>query len=270
MCVRVRTLWRVGGAGQDKVTLPPALTYQWGANGALLPLTPLTAQAPPTISPAGPIGNPVGGNSFSIWQPGVAAYGSYALPSQGPPEAPLTYAAAPNLYLWYSQFGAWSPEGRYLLTSAFSGGRVAVPNQPAPTAATLAKAHAATLPVLSTRDATLGSLFSPTSPGTGDLATLQFVAWSSDGHLAAVLTDDEFSQQAGADVTHPAVTVSVSATAHALASLKPQTNFPSATDNILGHQNIWLQWSPDGKHLLLLDNRIGTLTIWNPASLPLT
>ena len=250
----------------SSVTLPPALSYQWGANGALLPQEPLNTTTPPTTPPAGAVGNPTGSSQFSIWQPGVAAPGSYpdhaVGTSNGPPP---TYLVAPNLYLWYSRFGAWSPDGRYLLTSGFLGGRVAPAKQPAPTQETLAKADAGALPVLPARDAVLDDLLSPTNPAVASAYTLQFVAWQPSGVEVAVVADDEYNRQGGADVAHPIVTLYDGATARHLAQLQPQENLqPTTGDNILTHQNIWLQWSPEGKHLLLLDNNVGTLTIWTP------
>jgi hypothetical protein len=37
---------------------------------------------------------------------------------------------------------------------------------------------------------------------------------------------------------------------------------------LISVQSVWLKWSPDGSHLLLLDAAIGTLTIWGPGMLP--
>ena len=52
------------------LTLPPALSYEWETDGTLLPLQPLSTStaAPAVAAPAvpAPVGNPIGGKTFSI------------------------------------------------------------------------------------------------------------------------------------------------------------------------------------------------------------
>src|SRR5262249_52276847 len=50
------------------LSLPPALAYQWGKNGALVPVTLLTHTTVPGASPLDLVGNPDGSRTFSIWQ----------------------------------------------------------------------------------------------------------------------------------------------------------------------------------------------------------
>ncbi|MFI5272131.1 MAG: hypothetical protein ACHQ4H_03750 [Ktedonobacterales bacterium] len=41
-----------------------------------------------------------------------------------------------------------------------------------------------------------------------------------------------------------------------------------AMDYTTGSPSGFLRWSPDGRHLLVLDPPLGTLTIFGPANLP--
>ncbi len=53
------------------VNIPPALTYHWGTNGMLVPEIS-SASAGLSASLLGPVGNPDGDASFTLWQPGSA------------------------------------------------------------------------------------------------------------------------------------------------------------------------------------------------------
>lgn len=257
------------------VTLPPALGYQWDDNGAIAPQTPLNTRGPPATSDHPVVGNPAAG-TFSLWQPGVAAPALYPLLSSGVASAPPEYVVAPNVYMWYSDFAAWSPDGRYLLTSGFEEARIAVPQLTQPSSSALTAAQVASIPVASARDAALSSIYgimsafeSSVTPKPGVYPAPQSVAWQPDGRMAAAVPDVAgIVREIGGGIGAPPVTIYDSTTGNTTTTLQAQPNSDAATENSLTHQDIWLQWSPDGKHLLLLDNTIGTLTIWNPAALP--
>jgi hypothetical protein len=88
------------------LSVPAALAYHWGANGALTPDSRLADQTLPASSSVGPIGNPDGGPSFSIWQPGVLStmWGG----NSSPRGSRLSTT-------WKTSFAAWSPDGRSLV-----------------------------------------------------------------------------------------------------------------------------------------------------------
>ena len=46
--------------------LPPALAYRWGGSGTLVPETRLASTTAPVAPPLAPVGNPLGGASFTI------------------------------------------------------------------------------------------------------------------------------------------------------------------------------------------------------------
>src|SRR5262249_48834397 len=93
----------VASGNQIFATLPLALDYHWGDAGdptPPLPGTRLPADLAQPI-PIGPVGNPDGDPTFTIWQPGEAAL----LP-------PLTRDPTfPGVFLFRTDFAAWSPGG---------------------------------------------------------------------------------------------------------------------------------------------------------------
>jgi len=88
------------------LSVPAALAYHWGANGALTPDSRLADQTLPASSSVGPVGNPDGGPSFSIWQPGVLST------MWGGTSSPRGSRLSTT---WKTSFAAWSPDGRSLV-----------------------------------------------------------------------------------------------------------------------------------------------------------
>ena len=88
------------------LSVPAALAYHWGANGALIPDSRLADQTLPASSSVGPVGNPDGGPSFSIWQPGVLST------MWGGTSSPRGSRLSTT---WKTTFAAWSPDGRSLV-----------------------------------------------------------------------------------------------------------------------------------------------------------
>jgi WD40 repeat protein len=243
------------------LALPAALSYQWGVHGALLAQTPLNTTAAPPAPAPGPVGNPDGGAAFTLWQPGLAAPG-YLRGSGG-------ITTAPNLYLWESAFAAWSPDGRYLLTPVYAGGRVALAGQPAPSAADLAATGTTKTPILPARDTALTRLYTAMVPdASGAAPDVQSVAWRPDGSVLAATGVPYFNPDTASLAAHTMVTLYDSASGRQLTTLNPAVDLSHALGTPLTGQPIWLAWSPDGSHLLLLDAAIGTLTIWGPDALP--
>ncbi|MDE3230328.1 MAG: hypothetical protein KGO05_10635, partial [Chloroflexota bacterium] len=224
------------------LTLPPALGYHWGAGGALLVDAPLGAGQAPTRPPLTPVGDPVTDSAFTIWQPGQVAL--RAAQVNGLPSGP---AAA----LYFTQFAAWSPDGAYLLTPAWYGGRVALLQGPQPDATQLAATGYASAPLLPARDAALAALY--TAPQLFDA-----IAWRPDGKALAVW-------DGGVSVTGalPQLPIYDATTGRKLVSLPVPPAASSALDIGLNTNGDILRWSPDGKRLALLSGELSSLVIWS-------
>ncbi|HEY7833816.1 MAG TPA: hypothetical protein VIG30_09625 [Ktedonobacterales bacterium] len=244
------------------LTLTPALGYQWGAGGKLLAQSPISTTAALAAPPPGPVGNASGDSSFSIWQPGEAAPGYM--------QGDTSVALAPNLYLWESHFAAWSPDGRYLITPGYTGGRAVLAGRPAPTASTLSATGNTATPLLAPRDAAMSTLYAGMGPtASGEAPAAQFAAWRPDGRVVATTAEPYFGQTAAEQLQlNTTVMLYDSGSGQVLATLKPRAQLTETMNSSFTLQFLWLKWSPDGTHLLLLDNVIGTLTIWGPGALP--
>jgi hypothetical protein len=236
---------------------PPAPAYTWGANGTLRPEAASGHSKTETASAAarGPIGNPDGGASFTLWQPGwVGLLAS--------PFARDATSNEPDVYVWYTIFTAWSPGGRYLADSIVLGGRLQRVGQPPAGKTTLAAVGASQWPLLAPRDAGLRQVLAALPPATSGNVAVYAVAWRPDGRVLA-------AYQAFGESTsgHPApLTVNLydCATGRLLASLTPQ----HGTSGLPTHVLPFLRWSPDGSHLLLLSEATGAATLWGPGQLP--
>lgn len=223
------------------VSLPPALGYAWGSNGALFERDPVAPDQAPAPIRTPQISTPDGGAYFTIWQPAELEQGQIFTQTSTagqPPE--IQGKPVPNLYLWYSNFPILSPDGRYLITPATYGGRLIIPGQPeVPLSAlkTTGQDQAALLPF---HDTAQQHLF-PQQTG----ATL---AWRADGDVLAALVGPA---QRGAHINLYSCasgkllrSISVPPQANSEAELSLSFLGPSAN-------NIYLRWSPDGAHLLL-------------------
>lgn len=217
--------------GSTTSTVLPAASYQWSADGSLV-AQPLPASTTPTQSLA-PVGNPDGGTSFTLWQPGL-----------------LTYTS--NEYVWQTDIAAWSPDDRYLIQ------RLAY-NAP------LAQDTGST-PSLPIRDTGLSAatvlarqnpfeIITPVVPAGGPSPhSGVFMAWRPDGRVLAV----------DARTADGSVVLYACASGKQDAILTPYSDNTTTTGFREGDENV-LRWSPDGSRLLLLDTQLGTLTIWRVA-----
>lgn len=141
--------------------LPPALAYRWGENGTVVPETRLSSTTLPLAPSPGPVGNPTGGTSFTIWQPGSVSVGRLADRSA--------------LYTWSTAFAAWSSDGRYLIDGIALFGVLKLPGQRFPGSSTLVVAVINGAPLLSLHDAAL----------LRTLDTATAFAWSPNGRVLA-------------------------------------------------------------------------------------
>jgi hypothetical protein len=226
-------------------TLPTALTYHWSADGQLLPGIPVPSGSSSSVltSSSGPIGNPDGSSSFSIWQPGTATWTA----QNGNGAVHL-----PGVYLWQTYFTAWSPDGRYLIYGLTAGSLLHIPGQKAVSQQALNDLGVDQYSTIQVRNTTFIHLLRSLSSSTGSPSGMSVnVSWRPDGRVVA---------------TDAAGTVNIydCNTGQKLAALIPQHLYPLNLDGGTGDV---LRWSPDGSHLLLASTTWG-LSIWGPSQLP--
>ncbi|HEU5383424.1 MAG TPA: hypothetical protein VFV38_49110 [Ktedonobacteraceae bacterium] len=208
------------GQATPLTSLAPALAYTWDARDLLVPAMPLPAQTNLAAYANSPGGNPDGGRSFTIWQPGRPII--------------LSFMHTPGAYLWSTRFAAWSPDGRYLVTNFSFSGLMEPPGQAVLPAKTLAALNAASFPRIPPHDPAL-------IPSASSALT---VAWNPANTRLAVYT------LAGV------VAIYNCQTGQLLRTLKPSQTHPLSGTTTL------LNWSPDGRSLLLTSSQWGLITLW--------
>lgn len=237
--------WDVTTGAMDTLHVPPALSYEWHQDGTLQPTQPLSRapDTPPPTATIQPVGNPLGGARFSIWQSGVLTYASARCSSGEQP-------AAHSYYFVFGTTGtsAWSPDGRFLYLSVGTLGRLPISADP-PVDTLNGGACTQLGPAgkwlqLPVRDAGLANAIRQLNP---PLSNQALVAWSPDGtHLAV-----ELIAQAPETQNTPLVTIYdcrtgkilTELTAHQFGMQPDLTRTASLSDPI---------WAPDGNRLLLL------------------
>lgn len=237
--------WDVTTGAMDAIHIPPALGYEWGQNGALRPTqllgkTPVTPSSDATVQP---IGNPLGGTRFSIWQRGVVTYASARCSSDGKP-------ADNDHYYVFGTTGtsAWSPDGRYLYLSVGTLGRLAAsatpPGDTRNSSVCTQFGPAEKWLQLPVRDAGMASALTLIEPTTNNQVLL---SWSPDGTRLAA----ELAVQTPVTQDTPLITIYdchsgkmlTRLTAHQLRMQPGLTQTASLSDPL---------WTPDGSQLLLL------------------
>ncbi len=237
---------------------PPAIMYSWGEGGHLTGTPALTANGAPFAPSATAVGNPDGGASFSIWQPGVIG---------GQRTDAMQLAQIPPVATFSTSFLAWSPDGQYVLDVEAQSWRVAAPLVPTPSVDSLRTTGLAAAPILPSHDAVVADMLSPTpmhvhNPyGSGEGIEL---AWSPNGRLVAVV------ESIGTILGQPnpgqlRLVVFDAASASPLVALTPHLDTNVAAS---AHGAIFLRWSADGSHLLFFDEQLGVLSIFGPGQLP--
>ena len=219
-------------------------------------------------SPGAGIGNPDGGSTFSMWQPGIVAFYNSAVVNNSP------VAVNPGVYAWSSMFVAWSPDSRYLIDAISLLGTVHPAGEPIPTAAGLQTFGWEGLTTLGIRDRAMQRLLASLRPsGSHGLQPLDHVAWSPNGRvLAAVSELPEGNLSSLGNGASGTVTMYDSATGRTLGTLRTRLNArvisnDLSDDRYLGSTSVLL-WSADGSHLLVYYDLSDTITIWGPGVLP--
>ena len=159
-------LWNMeSGTPIKSTSAPAAITYQWAPGGRLVVKTVLKDNRVAMTIPLGPVGNPDGGNFFTIWQPGLAII--------------LSQAHSPAVNLWKTSITAWSPDGNYLVQGINLKAILEPSGHPFPDPLLLNDLHLAHTPLLPVHDtallrATSGSLAIAWRPDGGVLAATSF------------------------------------------------------------------------------------------------
>ena len=194
------------------LSVPAALAYHWGANGALTPDSRLADQTLPASSPVGPVGNPDGGPSFSIWQPGVLST------MWGGTSSPRGSRLSTT---WKTTFAAWSPDGRSLVEGIDLSALLKPQEQVEASQRAGCLSHQALLPPVR-EEGFLQGFFEEAA-----------LAWSPSGQALAVYTPGK------------GIALYRCSDGYQLAS-----SHLSALDAASPAGSIALRWSTDGAHLL--------------------
>lgn len=236
---------RAAGAALDTAghtlnfTAPPALAYVWSSGGQLVPvsaLTPANANAAPPPGPIGPIGNPNGDPSFTIWQPGQIQCDVVNVPGR---------SSAVAVYFYDTFLAAWSPDGRYVAAFFATGGRLQPAYAPVPDHAALAQLQATAVPLLPLRDRALSAALRDVGTpqvicNSFNLAASAQVAYRPDGQALALLDEQgNFAVYA----------------AGSGAALYPYQALDLLSNTHNGDAPA-MRWSPDGTMLLLPDGSL--------------
>jgi WD40 repeat protein len=214
--------------------LSPATMYMWGTNGSLIPEQFEDSEPSPLV----PIGDPSGGYAFTIWQPGVVILNNVL--SDG------AASIGPAIYTLDSNFGAWSPDGRYLISTQVES-RLEFSGEPQPTQQALNALNVSQLPLLQVRDKALQHVLDTLS-GPATSTNLDMTSWRPDGTTLAVY-----------DASTTDLDVYDCGTGYQLDSLLLSTK--TMYGNLNG--SYMLRWSPNGEHLILFDPDVGSVILWN-------
>lgn len=228
-------------------TMQPAPIYRWGSGGEageLLPGQDKTGLS--STSSYNATGDPDGGNTFTLWQPGelgiTTGNGNTAYP--------------PGIGTWSTYFAAWSPDGRYIVDNLLVDGRFNIPGRPIPDQRTLVALNLELLPLLPVRDKGLQhvlQIFAATPEQTNFISA--FVSWRFDG--------DALAAYGAGDIYDTGVDIYRCTDGTHVATLLPS----SSSSTIMGG-GVTLRWSDDGSHVLLFNVSLGAVVIWKvPAAL---
>ncbi len=237
--------WDVLGGVRSGIAVAPALGYHWLPTDVLVADEPLSLNgATPPAGPLRPPGNPIGGQSFSMWRVGSVSLvnstlcGDITMRPNTAPYAALSLDAT-----------VWSPDGRYLLDTSV---QARLPESapagaaPSPTPKSGSPCTNGTspdlLPVAPMHDPGLKSALQllTLDPSGNNFLTL---AWSPDGQQLAVGATS-FSHVGGSVVIYDCATGAMlrTITGDQFSQSSTGTAFDTSGDPV---------WSPDGSRLLL-------------------
>lgn len=246
--------WNLTTGKEELLSMRPSLAYTWGADDSLQASQPLTSTtAPAPTVPTGPVGNPVGGTRFSLWQQAsVGISDANCAESMGAASTPSTFPSYYDLSL-NTGTGIWSPDGQVFMPYGLNvNGRLDAPVPPSALdvqGGCSSEGSPTQYPLLPMRDAGLRAALDHTT--NADTSTL---AWSADGARVAISYAQRPPMSAGQQTVVPYAVVEVvdCASGKVLATFDSRKMEP-ATPGVTDAQYMSLSWSPDGRHLLLLD-----------------
>lgn len=244
-----------GGEAGEVVSVPPAQSYSWTA-GQLFPEAPLSS---PPVATA-PVGDPDGGNTFSISQPGRIVFDTVGFVNGS--EVTIN----PGIYTSFTAFAVWSPDGRYVIASVSQFGIVHPVGERNPTAAGLQTLGDDTAPNLPIRDRALQHLLvslTPSGNSEAQVTNTDDIAWSPSGHILAAIPDNPSSSGPSSSPSSAPVTLYDSATGTTMETLHPYASNNQGSQNSVGFMSL-LYWSADGSHILAYSDQLDTITIWGP------
>jgi len=249
----------------------PALQYQWAGDGRLQPVTPLNATSAPAGQSNIPVGQPDGGEMFSIWQPGTVQLTTRWVGVE--PEHNLHMLKTP-VETWTTSLASWSADGAHLFAGdqggEISSWRIALDGQPAPDPTDLSRIGLVGAPVLPVRDAGMSAIvrrFHDASIDPNAWATQINLAWSLDGKRVAV--EAPVARPNGsARVSDFDVSIYDCASGKLLKTLTPKLQLAGVAPYGGFGPEVFLRWSPDGKQLLLYYPLLNGAQIWGSHDLP--
>lgn len=220
-----------GAASFEFWNNPLPLAYQYGWTGAGDLVSHVSIAAGGQIAHA--IGNPQGDATFQIWQSGWLT----SLQQSGLPDVVVDARV-----VWHTTFAAASPDGEYVLAPLHIQAPVS-----ARLAGTAPQEPGADYkpPILLSRDPAFSQIVNAVAVNVGRAnRPIVLVAWRPDGKAVATfnLNGDQ------------KVNIYDCATGRLLKSLA-EPHQPAQFTGVLSA----LRWSPDGRHLLLLDGAVLTV-----------
>lgn len=240
------------------IFLAPALAYSWLPSDALVADEPLTTGGGAFVTPdgKGPLGDPVGGQTFSLWRTGdLMLVNATTCDANGTSAQPL-----PTPYAELSLSSVvWSPDGRYLLDVSVSSrlpvraaGPKTLQSGPEPCVSGPAPDQIPSAPM---HDKGLASALELLDPYGGNYLRL---VWSPDGRRLAVATLAS-AQDIGSVVVYDCASGM---------ALQRFTGDEFAAPKTIGETTRDPVWSPDGRNLLLtINGPTAKLVILGPQAL---
>lgn len=246
--------WNLKAAEPTSAFIPePGLVYAWQRADSPQPIVALghdpIATLPVIAGPRYPVGDPVGGATFTIWQPGVLF---------GPASAPQSAGSGHGAFI--THFASWSPDGDQLAFMVAGVALAPPPRAHLPAIQPVAAPYVAVPPSLflvPPRDPALVEVQREIGPGGWAV-----VAWNPSGSLLASINCADSApklelRDTGTGAMVDGVPLSAGGSGPICGSSRQGEPLGAyATPNPS------LVWSPDGARLLLADQASAIVRVW--------